>query len=45
MGIIYEPEITLYREYINVSILMWNFRSQNKYIIFFYISFEIKLNL
>lgn len=43
MGIIYEPEITLYREYINI--LMWNFKSQNKYIIFFYISFEIKLNL
>lgn len=43
MSIIYEPEITLYREYINI--LMWNFRSQNKYIIFFYISFEIKLNL
>lgn len=43
MSIIYEPEITLYREYINI--LMWNFRSQNKYIIFFYISFEIELNL
>lgn len=43
MGIIYEPEITLYREYINI--LMWNFKSQNKYIIFFYISFEIELNL
>lgn len=43
MSIIYEPEITLYREYINI--LMWNFKSQNKYIIFFYISFEIKLNL
>lgn len=42
MGIIYEPEITLYREYINI--LMWNFRSQNN-IIFSYISFEIKLNL
>lgn len=44
MGIIYEPEITLYREYINVNILMWNFRSQNN-IIFSYTSFEIKLNL
>lgn len=44
MSIIYEPEITLYREYINVNILMWNFRSQNN-IIFSYISFEIKLNL